>query len=287
MKSPLTVGTLLRRFQGKVLLTWTLILVETMLMALIPLLIGLAIDGLLQSDYEAFLQLAWMMVALVVVAIARRIYDTRVYATARIVLARSQAERRGHAGVSTLNARVAMGRELVDFLESTLPDAMAAAVQLLVALAVLLTFSPVLALASALVAIAMAILYACFHGRFFRLNGVLNQQSEQQVTLLRQGAGRPFWLHLLRLRRVEVQLSDTEAGLYGLVFLVLFSLVLFNLWFAAAEMTLTAGMIFSIVSYSWEFVDSALALPITLQSWSRLAEIMARINDDPPVSLAK
>ncbi|MEM7054249.1 MAG: hypothetical protein AAF446_06835, partial [Pseudomonadota bacterium] len=52
----------------------------------------------------------------------------------------------------------------------------------------------------------------------------------------------------------------------------------FNLWFAATELSITVGTIFSIISYSWEFVDSALALPITLQSWSRLSEIMRRLN---------
>ena len=48
-------------------------------------------------------------------------------------------------------------------------------------------------------------------------------------------------------------------------------------------MEITAGRIFSIVTYSWEFVESALVLPLTLQSWSRLAEIINRTNkhDDP------
>lgn len=54
--------------------------------------------------------------------------------------------------------------------------------------------------------------------------------------------------------------------------------ILFNLWFAATNLTPTVGAIFSIISYSWEFVESALVLPATLQGWSRLSEIMQRIN---------
>ena len=48
-------------------------------------------------------------------------------------------------------------------------------------------------------------------------------------------------------------------------------------------MEITAGRVFSIVTYSREFVESTLVLPLTLQSWSRLAEIIDRINktDDP------
>ena len=94
----------------------------------------------------------------------------------------------------------------------------------------------------------------------------------------REGTGAKEHLRFIALHGLEVQLSDTEAVLYGAIFIVLLSLILFNLWFAATELGTTVGTIFSIISYSWEFVDSALALPMTLQSWSRLSEIMRRLN---------
>nr|WP_253823144.1 hypothetical protein [Vibrio kanaloae] len=40
----------------------------------------------------------------------------------------------------------------------------------------------------------------------------------------------------------------------------------------------TAGQVFSIVTYSLEFVETAVMLPITLQTLSRLAEISQRLN---------
>ena len=55
-------------------------------------------------------------------------------------------------------------------------------------------------------------------------------------------------------------------------------LILFNLWFAAAELSITVGTIFSIISYSWDLVEGALALPITPQTLSRLSEITRRLN---------
>ena len=80
--------------------------------------------------------------------------------------------------------------------------------------------------------------------------------------------------------RLEIKLSDREAILYGTVFIVLLSMVVFNLWHATSFEQITAGTIFSIVSYSWEFVESAVMLPITLQSLTRLTEITARINTE-------
>lgn len=39
-----------------------------------------------------------------------------------------------------------------------------------------------------------------------------------------------------------------------------------------------AGQVFSIVTYSLEFVETAVLLPITLQTLSRLGEISQRLN---------
>ena len=274
----LTIRALVSVFRGRISITWIMILFETALMALIPLFIGFTIDGLLEGRAQELLQLAGLMAVLIIVAVIRRIYDTRVYGTIRVELGKAQAKRSKNLPVSTLNARLGMGRELVLFLEETLPEAMAAGVQLIISIVVLYFFSPILAIAGGVAALTLMIIYALFHIRFYRLNSTLNQQTEKQVSILQRRNDTPVVTHLTRLRRLEVRLSDTEAVLYGMVFVVLLGLILFNLWFATTELSITAGTIFSIVSYSWEFVESALALPITLQSWSRLSEIMKRLN---------
>ena len=280
----LTIAALLHVFRRRVALTWAMTVVETTLAALIPLFIGFAIDGLLADSLRELWSLVALMAALIVAAVVRRLYDTRVYGAMRVELGKVQTARRADLPVSALNARVGMGRELVDFLEERLPEAIAAGVQLCVAVIVLYMFSPVLALAGAVAACAMVAVYAVFHRRFYMLNGALNQQTEKQVAILEQRASRPMHAHLLHLRRLEVRISDTEAILYGAIFVVLSGLILFNLWFAATALSITVGTVFSIVSYSWEFVESALALPVTLQNWARLSEIMRRLNSVPSPS---
>ncbi len=274
----LTIATLLRVFRGRITLTWAITLCETGLMALMPLSIGFAIDGLMADKLAAFWQLSGLMAALIVVSVLRRLYDTRVYGTIRVELGNALVRRCRALPVSAQNARLGMGRELVDFLEHLLPEAMAAAVQWVIAIIVLYAFSPRLALACSAVTIVMMAIYALFHRRFYRLNNGLNQQMERQVSVIEQRRSRPLHAHLLRLRRLEVGLSDAESLLYGSVFIFLLALILFNLWYATTQLEASVGTIFSIISYSWEFVDSALALPATLQSWTRLSEIMRRLN---------
>ena len=275
---PLTVGTLLRKFPRRICMTWVLTLCETALMALIPLLIGFAIDGLLNGDTTALVHLAAVLAGLIVISVIRRIYDTRVFGTIRVELGKALAGRSDGIPVSTLNARLGMGSELVGFLEEEVPALMNSAVQLIISLIVLFAFHPVLSYAALAAGVLMIAIYGGFHRRFYRLNADYNHQTEKQVGILETKSPEGILSHLKKLRRTEVRLSDTEAFVYGAIFTVLLGFIVFNLWFAATNIETTAGTIFSIISYSWEFVESALVLPITLQGWSRLSEIMERIN---------
>lgn len=275
----LTIATLLRVFPGRVSLTWLMTLGETALMALIPLFIGFAIDGLLADNLQQLFHLAALFAALVVLAVARRVYDTRVYAALRVEFGKAQVLRGAGLPISKLNAQIGMGRELVEFLEETLPMVITGFTQLVISVIILFAFSPLLAFSAALAAIGSLIIYALFHRRFFRLNSQLNQQTELQVGLLERRSLRAATGHFLRLRRTEVQISDSEALLYGVIFILLLGLILFNIWHATTALDASTGAIFSIISYSWDFVDGAITLPATLQHWTRLSEIMRRINN--------
>lgn len=59
----LTISALLRAFPGRVSLTWIMTLGETVLLALIPLFIGFAIDGLLSDSMSELLDLGALFAA--------------------------------------------------------------------------------------------------------------------------------------------------------------------------------------------------------------------------------
>ena len=280
----LSMGTLFRVFRGKIVATWGLTLLETTMFALFPLLIGRAIDGLLTGDATAFQQFIAAMTVLLVVATGRRVYDTRAYGSMRVELGRAQVERAGGEQVSVTNARVLMGRELVDFLETQAPMSITGLIQIIVSIIVLFTFHGLLALSASVAAISMIVIYGLFARRFFTMNSDLNHQAEAQVSALEARDLAKVTAHLTGLRRHEVRLSDTESVVYGLIFTALLSMLAFNLWFAATQIAATPGQIFSIVSYSYEFVQSAVLLPMALLSLTRLSEITERINKTAPAS---
>jgi hypothetical protein len=282
----LSIKTLLRLFSVRITITWVMTLGETVLSALIPLFVGFAIDGLLTDSSLELINLGLLFIVLVAVAVIRRVYDTRIYGAIGVALGKAQASRGGSLPISALNAQIGMGRELVGFLEETLPMVMTGLTQLLIAVIILFSFSPVLAASAAVAAIATLLVYAAFHHRFYLLNGDLNHQTEKQVSVLEGRGLMMATAHFLRLRRAEVRISDTEAVLYGLVFVLLSALVLFNIWHATTAIAVTTGTIFAIISYTLDFVNGTVTLPATLQNWTRLSEITRRINGGNSTDIA-
>lgn len=274
----LSISTLMRTFWGRITITWGLTLIETALFALLPLMIGRSIDGLLNDNWVPFTHLILILSVLLIVSTGRRVYDTRAYGTMRVELGKAQAERGKDDPVSVVNARVAMGRELVDFLEDTAPTSMTALVQVLVAVGILLSFHGNLAISAGGALVLMLAIYGMFSRRFFRLNGALNEVAEAQVHTLEGRDPKAIAMHFLGLRRQEVRLSDTESLVYGLIFAVLLVMLAYNLWFAATQLGSSPGQIFSVVAYSQEFLQAAVQLPFALQSLTRLSEITERIN---------
>ncbi|KLV05176.1 ABC transporter permease [Photobacterium aquae] len=287
INQPITLRSVIRLNPVRVIFTWLMVLVENVFMILIPLFIGFAIDGVLKQNMQPLLVFAVILLMLVVIGVGRRFYDTRVYGDIRVTLANVVERNLRDASVSVKDARLSMSRELVDFLEEDLPSLITATVQLVATVIILATFHIKLALCVLAAGFGMLLIYAFFHQSFTRLNGALNDQLEEQVRVLSGHAFAAIRTHFEQLKRCEIKLSDTEALVFGLIFIILFAAVLTNLWMVGSLHDPTVGKVFSIVTYSLEFVETAVMLPITLQTLSRLTEISQRLNQSPAHQVAE
>jgi hypothetical protein len=105
------------------LLTYGLFTLENALRLAQPLILGLAIDGLLDGSRRWLVLFAAQQLAQLVASACRRAYDTRTFAVLYTELATGLVVRQRASGVpvSQIVARSALSRELVDFLERDVP----------------------------------------------------------------------------------------------------------------------------------------------------------------------
>ncbi len=274
----ISLSAILSKHRYKVGVTWLMVIIENVLLALLPLLIGYSMDSLLAGQHHDLITLSIILSSLIVLSVLRRIYDTRAYGGIRVEIGMQAASQLRHQPITTQNARLTMSREIVDFLEEDLPPLLTAVIQLIVAIVVLSNFNYRLGLGAIVTGVLMLLIYSAFHQAFIRLNAKLNTQMERQVNVLSCLPLSGLRIHLDKLKHREINLSDTESIVYGLIFLLLFGFVVINLLLTTQLLTPSAGALFSIVTYSLEFVEAAILLPITLQTLSRLSEINQRLN---------
>ena len=116
------MGMLLRRFAGRIALTLFLIVLESAGWILFPLVIGRAIDGILADSRQGLYELAVLGIAAMAIAILRRIVDSRAYARIYAKLGEELVGHQSESSTSTKTARLGMLREIVEFLENSLPE---------------------------------------------------------------------------------------------------------------------------------------------------------------------
>jgi len=279
-KNELTLSVIFQRFTGKILFTLGLLSLENILMIAMPFLLGLAIDGLLAGDKQPLYLLAAVLILSTILGTARRFYDTRVYSHIAARLAREVAEKQlaRQSSVSKVNTRVEMVSELVDFFEYELVESFNAVIKLVGTL-VMLGFFHINLLLTALACTAfIVVIYLISGTRYFNLNRALNDQHEQQVDILTAGQRPSLFRHFTAMARSKVRLSDIEALNFGGVFILISLLIVINLVLASEVVGITTGGLFSVLTYTWEFAEVAIVLPLVYQQWVRSKEISTRLE---------
>lgn len=125
---PVSVGGLtpLAKLLGnnwrRVALTCAIFNIENLVNLAQPFVLGRAINGLLKGEYAALLLLVGQHLSHLLISTTRRMYDTRAFTAVYTETATSLVSRQRDArlDVSTVAARSALSRELVEFFEHDL-----------------------------------------------------------------------------------------------------------------------------------------------------------------------
>lgn len=281
--------SIFKRFRASILITFSLLSLENVLMVLTPFVLGLAIDGLLDGDLMPTLLLGGLLLVEIVIGTGRRFYDTRCYGRIYAELASENAVNGWQAGrsISSLGARSEQLQEMVGFVEMELAQSYNAVIRIGGALVMLAIVDWRLLIGCLLAALLIFVIYMFSSEQIYRFNRGLNDQHDKQLSLLESRNETLARSHFRRITRWSIRLSDLEARNFALVDLVASILLLFSLWGAATGGNATPGSIFAILAYVLEFVEGSYLLPMAFQQFVRLNEIASRLTLSPAPSTEK
>jgi len=274
-----SINSLLLRFRWKILFTFALVTLEALTGILFPLLIGIAIDGLLEDSFDGILYLSIAGAAALIVGSARRFYDTRIYSGiyCRITPEMIQNETNKDASVSRISARTGLLTEFVEFLENSMPEMINALISVVGILAIIATLNIDVFFACLSIPGLIVFIYT-ITGKFnYKLNTKYNNQLEKQVDVLTARDSIAIKSFYQELMRWNIKLSDLETINYFVIWVGVIAVFIYTPITVIGAGILSYGLVFSIIMYVFNYAGSIVSFPLFIQQVIRLKEISARL----------
>lgn len=269
-------------YLSKIIITWTLLVLEALLTLLLPLCIGRSVDALNRQSFSGLIELGMLIVALIVIGSARRFYDTRAYSAIQRDLSNSLVarEKAKNLPMSKTVARVNLLGELVEFLEQSLPTLILTGIMFVGILIVVFGIDMRVMGLCFVASILVVSIYWLSGGAYLRLNKGQNDEYERQLDVLAlQDVGKVD-RHFRRLMRWRVRLSDLETVNFSLVWIVLAAMLLGSIYFIVDNSAISAGQKITTIMYVFDYIEVVVGLPIFYQEALRLKDITGRLSSD-------
>lgn len=266
---------MLRGHRARVALSIAMVVGEALGGVLVPLVLGLAIDDHLDGSSRGLVLLAAVGLATTALATVRRVHDARLYAS--VAERASAAAVAAGADLSTTTARLNMLREVVEFLEYSMPVLVASAVALLGTLAFLAVLSPPVAAGAFAMVGCIVVVYALTARRTIAFNRGYNTEYERQVDVLRRKDSALARRHVGLLNAWLVKLADLDATNVAISLTLTVGLQVFAI-LTAARSSADAGALFSLLLYVFEFSATAALVPESWQEYLGLRDVLRRLR---------
>jgi len=269
-----------RNNKARLIGTFTLVLAENLLLLTYPVFGGIAINGVLEGNLGKALSYAAVILVIWTVGSVRRAVDTRAFSCiyAEMVVPVILQQRRDGEAVSTISARAAVSRELVDFFEMHLPTLVTSLISMVGAVLMLLFIEFWTGLASFFVLLFFMLLMPRYSRVNDRLYFRLNNRLERDVHIIEHSGDRELEQHHQLLAKMRIAISNREAVGYAVIGIALMFLFAVSFSVMTLRGNANAGHLYAVVSYLWSFAISIDDAPRLLEEISKIRDIGKRIQ---------
>lgn len=255
-----------------------LVLLDAGLSILFPLFIGFAIDDALLHEYNGAILLGLLGLLTLLVGAGRRFYDSRFYGRLYRQLG-IKVGNKADGEVSAKSAHLGFLREVVEFLENSMPEIVNILIGLVGTLVIIATMDLKVLLGCLIILAIVMIVYGTSQNRTVRFNKAYNDEQERQVSALSSDNPVLLHRHLERLMRWNIKLSDLETINFSVTWLSMMAFLVYAIVSSAGHEGISHGTIFSLVLYVFQFIENVTMMPFFYQQWLRLTEITKRLQD--------
>ena len=275
-----SIKSIFKKYKWKISFTFLLLILENVAKVLQPLVLGIAINDLINGKNDGLWSFCILYGIGFIIGTIRRYYDTRAYTSIYTNVASEIAEIQNEKGleVSSIAARSALVKELIDFFEHDITQAFTSTISVIGALVMLALFDWWIFGGCLITILIIILIYRFSTKRIYNYNIGLNDELEHRINILEKREQKGIFSHFKNIAKWLVKMSDLETINFSIIEVLLFGLAIFALYASASATEATAGSIFSVLTYVMEFSGGVFMLPIIFQQVIRLREISSRLK---------
>jgi len=265
-----------------IMFSYSLFMINSILMVMYPKVLGDSIDHLIAKDYSYIWYLVLTFVAIMFFGYISRIYDTKVFSGIyrRFASIETHKQIEGDVETTKINGRLTLMHYIVQFFERDMLVVLQTIIGLIGAIYFLSLVS--WTIVGFLIFTSILILGATFYysPKIANITSQYNDLSEEQTdvistrnissinNLLKRGQ------HLsLKLSNIDAKFSIWIQGIvYGSVTALLTYYVMYN--------NVSVGSVFSTYRYMFDFCNALLGVPTIITSYINIKDVIQRLETE-------
>jgi len=272
---------ILKKNRWKLFLIYTYILIAQSLFLIEPWLLGKAIDGLLVKDYTYMFALFGAHIGENLFMYKRMVYDIRVYTQIYNDIVMNYLERDKSSDTSSKVARTEMLHVVIDFIEHHLHYYISALLTIIGSLYFIFIQHALTGWIMIICLPFIALFVKLFYGKIKQSMNIGNTHYESKFSTMESNDFSLIDTFYKRRRKIIIAQSTLAAkhwfSLNGTktVFLILALAI-----FTSQSVGLSHGTAISIYTYINQFLVSLMSLPIFIEVYTRIKDVMKRISNE-------
>ena len=274
------VWSIAKEYRWQLLLIYFYMLVAQLLILAEPYVIGKMIDGLIAKHFY------WMFCYIGIAAFEsffiyrRMVYDTKVYTRIYNTLVMRYLKKSQDADPSVRIARTEMSNNIINFLENDVHYYIYSIVTVVGTLMFIFFENPLTGFVVLSCVAPICTIVWIFYKKIAQSTRVGNTQSEDKASIMSEGDMDRISTFFERRRKIAISGSTLQGknwtALHGTrwIFLVIALVV-----FTGSVGGISQGQAVAMYSYINQFLISLLSIPIGVETFTRIKDVIRRIKD--------
>lgn len=267
------------KYKLELLMIYGYMVIAQLLFLVEPYVLGKMIDGLIKKKYEWTLAFTGIILFENIFIYRRMVLDTKIYTKIYNDIVLRYLKRDNSSDPSTRIARTEMSNNIINFLENDVHYYIYSILSVIGTLFFIFLQNPLTAFVVLSCTIPISVIVYTFYKKIAQYTQVAHDHYEQKVQILSDNDEIVVDTFFKRRRRILISGSTLQGKNWTALNSTKSIFLIISLIVLTSQTKITQGQTVSIYAYINQFLISLMSIPIGVETFTRMKDVISRIKE--------